>query len=119
VVVAKVLVNGAVVSNIDMGGHPPPSVLHSELSFTGLYGGNGGLGPFVVGTISAADGVSTLAFRLPGAISGDQVELAIEMAGRPVDAGSFDPADPHFDSTSLFDLANTPAAFRTSAVTLP
>jgi hypothetical protein len=119
VVVAKVLVNGAVESDIDMGGLPPPSVLHSELSFTGLYGGNGGLGPFVVGSISAANGVSTLAFRLPGAVSGDQVELAIEMAGRPVDAGSFDPAAPHFDSTSLFDLANTPAAFRASAVTLP
>ncbi len=119
-VVAKVLVNGALETDIDMNGLPPASVIHSELSFTGLYGGNGGSGPFVVGSLSAADGVSTLTFRLPSAASGDQVQLAIEMVGRTVDAGSFDPALPEFDGASLFDLANTPAAFRASAViTLP
>ena len=74
----------------------------------------------MVGSISAGSGVSAISFRLPAAASGDQVQLAIEMAGRVVDPGPFDPQHPLFDDRSLFDLANTPAAFRASAViTLP
>ena len=82
--------------------------------------GRSAAAPFVVGTLSGANGVSTLTFRLPAATSGDQVQLSIEMAGRAAVPGSFDPHNPLFDDGSLFDLANTPAGFRASAViTLP
>jgi hypothetical protein len=71
-------------------------------------------------SISGANGVSTFTFRLPNSASGDRIQLSIEMVGRPVDAGTFDPRHPQFDNSSLFDLANTPAACRASAViTLP
>jgi hypothetical protein len=119
-VVARVIRNGVVETAIDMNGGPPASEILSQFGFNGEYGGFGGFGPFVVGTPSGANGVSTLAFRLPLAQSGDRIVLAIEMAGRPVDPGAFDPRHPAFDDASLFDLANTPAAFRaTAAVTLP
>jgi hypothetical protein len=117
-VAARVIRNGAVETNIDMNGGAPATVLKSEFGFNDLYGGFGGFGPWVVGSISSASGVSTFTFRLPNAVSGDQVQLSIELAGRPV--APFDPRNPFFDDTSLFDLANTPAAFRASAVvTLP
>ena len=119
-VVAKVIRNDKVIGNIDMNGGPPAVEIGSEFGFQNKYAGFGGFGPFVVGTISGADGVSTFTFRLPAAVTGDRIQLSIEMAGRPVDSGNFDPANPFFDDTSLFDLANTPAAFRASAViTLP
>jgi hypothetical protein len=119
-VVARVIRNGVVETVIDVNGAAPATVIESEFGFNDLYGGFGGFGPFVVGSISNASGVSTLTFRLPNAVSGDQIQLSIEMAGRPVDAGTFDPTQPFFDDTSLFDLANTPAAFRASGViTLP
>jgi hypothetical protein len=119
-VVARVIRNGNVSGNIDMNGGPPAAKIGSEFGVQGLYGGFGGFGPFVVGSITGIDGVSTITFRLPTAVSGDQVQLSIEMAGRPVDVGAFDPANPMFDDTSMFDIANTPAAFRASAVvTLP
>lgn len=116
-VVARVIRNGVVETVIDVNGAAPAAVLESEFGFNDLYGGFGGFGPFVVGSISGANGVSTLTFRLPNAVSGDQVQISIEMAGRPVNPGAFDPTHPFFDDTSLFDLANTPAAFRASVVT--
>jgi hypothetical protein len=120
VVVARVIKNGQIETDIDMNGGPPAAQIHSLLGQDGLYGGTGGFGPFVVGTISAADGVSTLAFRLPSAASGDRVQLSIEMAGHPVDVATFDPRAPSFDGSSLLDLSNTPRAFRASVVlTLP
>ena len=119
-VCAKVIRNGAILANIDMNGGPPVVDIGSEFGFQNKYAGFGGFGPFVVGTLSGVDGVSTFTFRLPTAVSGDQIQLAVEMAGRPVDPGSFDPHTPLFDDTSLFDIANTPSAFRASAViTLP
>ena len=119
-VVARVLRNGDVETVIDMNGGPPADELGSQFGAGDEYGGFGGAGPFVVGSLSVADGLSTLTFRLPNALAGDQVRLSIEMAGRPADAGTFDPTLPLFDDASLFDLANTPAQFRaTTPVTLP
>jgi hypothetical protein len=119
-VCAKVIRNGQVAGNIDMNGGPPVDDIGSEFGFQDKYAGFGGFGPFVVGTLSGVDGVSTFTFRLPAAVSGDTIQLAVEMAGHPVDPGSFDPHAPMFDRTSLFDIANTPAAFRASPViTLP
>lgn len=120
VLVARVLRNGAVETVIDMNGGPPAAGIESQLGANDEYGGFGGSGPFVVGSISAADGLSTLTFRLPNAVAGDAVRISVELVGRPVDTGTFDPALPFFDDASLFDLANTPAPFRASApVTLP
>src|SRR5262249_24456563 len=120
VVVARVIKNGNVVSNIDMNGGAPATRIKSQFGQGDEYGGVGGLGPFVGGSISGTDGVSTLTFRLPNPASGNQIQLSIEMVGPPVDAGTFDPRHPQFDNSSLFDLANTPAACRASAViTLP
>jgi hypothetical protein len=119
-VVARVIRNGVVETAIDMNGGPPASEIRSQFGFNGEYGGFGGFGPFVTGTLSGASGVSTLAFRLPFAVSGDEVVLSVEMAGRPVNPGAFDPRSPVFDDSSLFDLPNTPAAARATApVTLP
>jgi hypothetical protein len=119
-VCAKVIRNGQVAGNIDMNGGPPVDDIGSEFGFQDKYAGFGGFGPFVVGTLSGVDGVSTFTFRLPAAVSGDTIQLTIEMAGHPVDPGTFDPHAPMFDNTSLFDIANTPAAFRASPViTLP
>jgi len=119
-VVARVIRNGAVETQLLVNGVAPASAIGSELGFGDQYGGFGGTGPFVTGSVSAADGFSTIAFRLPTAVPGDQVRISIEMAGRPANPGTFDPAQPLFDDTSLFDLANTPAGFRASAaVTLP
>jgi len=119
-VVARVFRNGNQAANVQQNGVAAASQIKSELGFQDLYGGFGGFGPFVVGTISGADGLSTISFRLPAALSGDQIKISAEMAGRPVDPGNFDPALPFFDDTSLFDLANTPAAFRaTTPVVLP
>ncbi len=122
VAVARVIVNGAVApaTAIDMNGGPPAGFILSDLGFNQLYGGFGGFGPFVVGTISGGDGRSTISFRLPLAQSGDQVQLSLETAGKPVDPGNFDPQNPHLDDTSLLDLSSTPGAHRASAlVTLP
>lgn len=119
-VVVRVLRNGEVETVIDVNGGPPAAEIGSEFGNGDEYGGFGGAGPFVVGSLSAADGLSTLTFRLPNALAGDQVRLSVEMAGRPVDTGTFDPTLPLFDDASLFDLANTPAQFRATApVTLP
>jgi hypothetical protein len=120
VAVARVIVNGALETDIVMNGGPPATTILSDFGFNDLYGGFGGFGPFVVGSISGGDGRSTIAFRLPSALAGDEVVLSLEMVGRPVDPPAFDPAQPHFDDSSLFDLSNTPAAHRASApVTLP
>ncbi len=121
VAVARVIRNGVVETVIDMNGGPPATVIRSDFGFGSLYGGFGGFGPFVVGTVSGPDGRSTFTFRLPLAQSGDQVQLSLEMCGRPVfPIGSFDPRQPHFNDRSLFDFSNTPAEHRASAViTLP
>jgi hypothetical protein len=115
-VVARVIRNGQIETAIDVNGAAPAAEIGSQLAFNDRYGGFGGFGPFVVGSLSSADGVSTLSFRLPSAVSGDQVRLAIEMAGRPADLATFDPENPLFDGSSLFDYSNTPAAFRASGV---
>jgi hypothetical protein len=119
-VVVRVIRNGLVAGNVDVNGNPPAVDILSQFGFNGQYGGFGGAGPFVVGSISGADGLSTLTFRLPFAVSGDRVRISVEMAGRPVDVATFDPTLPYFSDSSLFDLANTPAAFRASnEITLP
>jgi hypothetical protein len=112
VIVARVLRNGIVETNIDMNGGPPASAIQSDLNFSGQYGGTGGFGPFVVGTISDASGVSTITFRLPDALRGDDIQLSVEMVGRPLDVGTFVPTAPHFDNSSLYDYANTPREYR-------
>jgi hypothetical protein len=114
VAIARVIRNGKVVpaSEIVMNGGPPAALIGTELSANFLYGGFGGFGPFVVGTISGPDGVSTIAFELKNAGLEDEVTLSLEVIGQPFDPGQFQPTLPIFKNDSLFDLPNTPEEFR-------
>lgn len=120
VAVARVIVNGQIESNILVNGGPPATQIRHQQGNNGLYGGYGGSGPFVVGSISGLNGQSTISFNLPNAQSGDQVRIAIELVGNPVDPFNFDPTDPWFHRRTSYDLPSTPANCRASAViTLP
>jgi hypothetical protein len=114
VAVARVIVNGVVEQDLLVQGRPPASVIHTELSKNTLYGGFGGNGPFVVGSISAPDGRSFLRFSLPQAAAGDELQISLEVVGEPLDPSTFDPEYPFFRRSSSFDLPNTPPSCRVS-----
>jgi hypothetical protein len=114
VAIARVIRNGKVVapSELVVNGGPPAPVILTELGVGFLYGGFGGFGPFVVGTISGSDGISTIAFELKNAGLGDEVTLSLEVLGQPLDPANFLPKLPFLRAGSLFDLPNTPGKFR-------
>ncbi len=118
VAVVRVLVNGQVEDDLLVNGLAAATTIKTELSKNQLYGGFGGFGPFVVGTISGPNGRSFLRFSLPNAKAGDEVQLSLELVGEPKD--NFDPQKPYFRRRSSFDLPNTQASCRVSEiVTLP
>ncbi len=116
VAVVRVLVNGQVEDDLFVNGALPATTIRTELSKNQLYGGFGGFGPFVVGSISGPDGRSFLRFNLPDARAGDEVQLSLELVGEPKDPVNFDPQDPYFRRRSSFDLPNTPASCRVSEI---
>jgi hypothetical protein len=116
VAIARVIVDGEVEQDLLVNGAPPATVIRTELSKNQLYGGFGGNGPFVVGSISGPDGRSFLRFHLPDASAGDAVQVALEVVGEPLDIASFDPSNPYFRRSSSFDLPNTPTAARVSEI---
>jgi hypothetical protein len=116
VAIARVIVDGQVEQALLVNGAPPATVIKTELSKNQLYGGFGGNGPFVVGSISGPDGRSFLSFSLPNGQPGDEVQVSLEVVGEPLDTATFNPAAPYFRRRSSFDLPNTPLEFRVSDV---
>ena len=120
VVIARVHVNRKPVAAADllMNGGPPAPFIITELGVNFLYGGFGGFGPFVVSTVSDASGISRLSFSLLAAAPGDEVTLSLEVIGQPFEPNAFLQTIPILALHSLFDLPNTPAAFRSHTVKL-
>ncbi len=115
VCIAKVVrQDGVIESNLLVNEGPPAPSILSEFNQSTLYAGFGGFGPFIVGSISAGDGISHLQFRLPGAVAGEVYTVTVEVLGKPVDNGTFDPTLPFLSNTSLFVFPESPKEARDS-----
>ncbi len=112
VAVVRVIRNGALEANVRLGdGTAAPLYMGFEPVVVGdAYHG---IGPFVAGGESLADGWSGAEFVLPDAVPGDTVLVSVETVAVP-DPALHTAAAPWFLDDGQFDLPSTPAAYRLS-----
>ncbi|MBM3988963.1 MAG: hypothetical protein FJ294_13515 [Planctomycetes bacterium] len=105
--VGRVIVNGQVSGAFTAnGGNPPQFLLFAGLlGFNGVY--NYPLSPYLIGSVTTNNGVSTFQFELTSAVAGDKVQISIETAGE-IDATTFNPVNfASFLQTSRFEFPTT------------